>query len=103
MRNQARGALGAAEADARAAHLRVALESNRTIGTAIGIVMAREQLTEKLAFARLRQVSNELNRRIVDIADHVVHTGALPSPHQAPTSDNGGTPEGAPPLRAGGG
>ena len=96
VRNQARGALGAAEADARAAHLRVALESNRTIGTAIGIVMAREHLTEKLAFARLRQVSNELNRRIVDIADHVVLTGALPGspavPHPAsPATDHDGT------------
>lgn len=86
VRNQARGALGAAEADARAAHLRVALESNRTIGTAIGIVMAREHLTEKLAFARLRQVSNERNRRIVDIADLVVLTGALPGSSAAPQS-----------------
>lgn len=47
--------------------------------TAIGIVMAREQLTTQAAFARLRQVSNELNRRVVDLADQVVLTGALPT------------------------
>ncbi len=79
VRQQAEMVLEAAAADARAAHLEVALASNRTVATAIGIVMAREHLTAQAAFARLRQVSNELNRRVVDLADQVVLTGALPT------------------------
>lgn len=87
VRQQAHLVFEAAEADARAAHLEVALASNRTVATAIGIVMAREQLTASAAFARLRQVSNSLNRRVVAIADQVVLTGALPG---SPPGESGG-------------
>ena len=62
----------------RAANLEIALESNRRIGSAIGILMARELLTAEQAFARLREASQRLHRKLRDIADEVVRTGQLP-------------------------
>jgi len=64
------------------ANLRNALQSNRQIGTAVGILMATEKVTEERAFALLRQASNELNRKLADIAAHVHLTGSLPQPPQ---------------------
>jgi len=66
------------------ANLRAALQSNRQIGTAVGILMATEKVTEDKAFALLRGASNDLNRKLADIAGHVNLTGALPqrrTPH----------------------
>ena len=62
----------------RAANLEIALESNRQIGSAIGIVMARELLTADQAFERLRDVSQRQHRKLRDIADEVIRTGQLP-------------------------
>jgi hypothetical protein len=62
----------------RAAHLEIALESNRHIGSAIGILMARELLTGDQAFERLRDTSQRLHRKLRDIADEVIRTGQLP-------------------------
>ena len=62
------------------AHLETALRTNRQIGTAIGILMATEKVTEADAFQRLRQASNHLNRKLVDVAEHVHLTGSLPVP-----------------------
>ena len=61
-----------------AANLAAALESNRQIGTAIGILMARELLTADQAFDRLREASQRGHRKVRDVADEVVRTGALP-------------------------
>jgi hypothetical protein len=73
-------ALNAQQARAEADHLRIALQTNRQIGIATGILMARGLLTSDQAFDRLRQASQNLNRKLRDIARHVVETGDLPRP-----------------------
>lgn len=65
-------------ADAAAANLQVALTSNRRIGTAIGILMAHRRITDTAAFDLLREASQRAHRKLRDIADDVVLTGALP-------------------------
>lgn len=62
------------------ANLEAALRTNRQIGTAVGILMATEKVTEDNAFQLLRQASNHLNRKLVDIAEQVHLTGRLPGP-----------------------
>lgn len=57
-------------------NLEAALRTNRQIG----IVMATEKVTESDAFQLLRKASNHLNRKLVDIAEHVQLTGSLPGP-----------------------
>lgn len=61
-------------------NLETALRTNRQIGTAVGILMATEKVTEADAFDLLRKASNHLNRKLVDIAEHVHLTGSLPAP-----------------------
>ncbi len=71
--------------DVRLAHarhesenLQVALESNRTIGIAIGIVMATRHCRAADAFALLSRASQETNRKVRDIAEDVLFAGVLP-------------------------
>jgi GAF domain-containing protein len=59
-------------------HLTTALQSSRQIGTAIGILMARQLLPYEAAFERLVRASQHLNRKLRDIAAEVERTGALP-------------------------
>lgn len=59
-------------------NLEKALTSSRQIGTAIGILMAREYLTSDQAFELLREASQHLNRKLRDIAAEVELTGELP-------------------------
>jgi hypothetical protein len=59
-------------------HLNRALESNREIGVAIGILMARTLTTQDEAFTRLRVASQHLHLKLRDIAQEVIHTGDLP-------------------------
>ncbi len=68
--------LRTAERD-EAANLRLALETNRRIGAAIGVVMTVHKLTEEQAFDRLRQASQHTRRKLRDVADEVVRTGWL--------------------------
>lgn len=70
-------ALRAARAEDRARNLAVALESNRKIGTAVGILMARNGLTEHDSFELLRRYSQHHNIRIGDLAERVTYTGDL--------------------------
>jgi len=65
-------------AERRAAHLEVALTSNRRISQAIGILMARHRLTESQAFDLLRQCSSLRNVKLAAVAGEVVYTGELP-------------------------
>jgi AmiR/NasT family two-component response regulator len=65
-----------------------ALESNREIGVAMSILMAREMCTQSQAFNRLRTASQQLNRKLRDIADDVKRTGQLPV--RAPSASEGG-------------
>ncbi len=67
-----------AQAERRAANLEVALASNRQIGTAIGILMQRHKISETQGLDLLRRSSQAANRKLRDIADTVVLTGALP-------------------------
>src|SRR5690242_4785734 len=55
--------------------LRLALTTSRTIGVAIGIMMARELLTQDAAFQVLRKISNDTNRKLRDVAEEIVATG----------------------------
>jgi hypothetical protein len=73
------------EAEEQSANLRNALDSSRQIGAAIGILMAHHRLTQDKAFLLLRDTSQRLQRKLRDIAEAVVETGALPTP--VPTAD----------------
>ena len=66
------------EANLTIGGLQVAVETNRQIGAATGILMARLTLTQDQAFDLLRRASQDQNRKLRDIADEVVLTGAVP-------------------------
>ena len=59
--------------------LKTALDTNRTIGAACGILMARLQLSQQEAFDRLRVASQSGGRKLVAVAAEVLFTGALPT------------------------
>jgi hypothetical protein len=61
----------------RIGHLEVALRTNRRIGIAIGIVMARHQVTDEQAFDLLREQSQVRNQKLRDLAEDVIYTGSL--------------------------
>jgi ANTAR domain/GAF domain len=67
----------AVRAQDRAHRLAIALESNRRIGTAVGILMARHRWLESDAFEALRQHSQDHNLRLADISERVILTGEL--------------------------
>lgn len=78
------------EARLQVATLTAALESNREIGAAVGIVMQRHLLTREKAFELLRVVSQCRNRKLRDIARDVVDTGELDlEPVLFPAARNG--------------
>ena len=64
----------------RTHNLESALDSNREIGMAMGIIMARLGCTREDAFDRLRQASQDGNRKLRDIAAEVVLTGTFEPP-----------------------
>jgi DNA-binding response OmpR family regulator/anti-sigma regulatory factor (Ser/Thr protein kinase) len=66
------------QAEARGDQIRAGLESNRTIGTAIGILMANHHLSAASAFQLLVGASQHSNRKLRDIAADVTATGRLP-------------------------
>jgi transcriptional regulator with GAF, ATPase, and Fis domain len=68
----------------RAEQLDQALASNRVIGMAMGVLMARGRMTEQEAFSVLTRASQHLNRRLRDVASQVVDTGLLPGRPQRP-------------------
>jgi hypothetical protein len=61
-------------------NLHRALNSNREIGAAMGILMARHTLTSDQAFDLLRRASQRAHRKIVAIAAEVIETGVLELP-----------------------
>ena len=69
----------------RAEHLARAVESNREIGMAMGVVMASGLQTPEQAFDMLRRASQRLNVKLRDIATAVVETGELPERRNSPT------------------
>jgi hypothetical protein len=68
-----------AAARERIKHLETALQTNRTIAMAIGIVMARRSLSADGAFERLRIASQQQHRKLRDLAEEIVYTGELPT------------------------
>ena len=64
-------------AEVQVANLRRAQASNRRIGMAIGILMARHGLTEQGAFELLRAASNHFNVKLREVAEEVIYTGTL--------------------------
>lgn len=73
------------QAERLAQSLEAALQSNREIGTAIGVLMTYHKITRDDAFTLLRSASQNLHRKLRDIATEVVDTGTLPEPYgQAP-------------------
>ena len=70
----------------KVANLEIALESNRRIAMAIGIIMARELVTEDQAFALLREASQHSHCKLRVVAEQIVTTGELPSVPDRPLS-----------------
>jgi AmiR/NasT family two-component response regulator len=62
-------------AEDRAAGLERALTSNRRIGMAVGILMARHQLTEDKAIAVLKCHSQQHNIKLRELAETVILMG----------------------------
>lgn len=60
-------------------NLQKALASNREIGVAMGVLMARHHVTRDQAFGLLRMASQNANRKLHDVALQVADTGTLPS------------------------
>jgi AmiR/NasT family two-component response regulator len=60
-------------------NLEFALQTNRRIGMAIGIVMGQLAVTEEEAFTRLRIASQATNRKLRDVAEDVIYTGLPPT------------------------
>jgi len=65
-------------ADTKTAHLELALDHSRNIGAAVGILMAQHGLQQADAFDLLRRTSQDLNRKLYELALAVVRTGELP-------------------------
>lgn len=58
--------------------LRGAVESNREIGVAMGVLMTSLRVTREQALDLLRVASQSTNRKVRDIATEVADTGVLP-------------------------
>ena len=59
-------------------HLRQGMVTRDVIGQAKGILMERHRLTADQAFGVLTGVSQELNRKLIDVARELTDTGAVP-------------------------
>lgn len=70
-------AIEAARADDRADNLNTALLRSRTIGTAMGILVERLRIHPDVAFDVLRQLSQDANRKLADIAAELVEVGTV--------------------------
>jgi GAF domain-containing protein len=66
-------------ARAMADNLQAALESRAVIDQAKGVLMERYKITPQQAFQLLAQASMHANRKVRDIAEHLVSTGELPA------------------------
>ena len=66
------------EAEDHSTNLETALQSSREIGIALGVLMAHRKVTHDEAFAMLRAASQNLHRKLREVANEVVETGTLP-------------------------
>lgn len=65
-------------AAAKSANLKEALTTSRQIGMALGILMTAHKVTSERAFELLRVTSQQLQRKLRDVAKEVTETGTLP-------------------------
>lgn len=61
-------------------HLERALQSNRSIGMAMGVLMNQYKITQAQAFDLLRMASQHGHRKLADLARDVTETGVLELP-----------------------
>jgi len=59
-------------------HLRLGMDSRDVLGQAKGILMERHKITGDQAFGVLVRASQELNRKVVEVARELSETGVLP-------------------------
>jgi hypothetical protein len=71
-------AIGYRYATEQIASLRTALETNREIGTAMGILMVSRRVSDDDAFELLRAESQRSRRKLGVVAAEVVYAGTLP-------------------------
>lgn len=71
-------ALVAVQQRVRAENLTLALESNRRIGAAVGVVMALSRCTDEQAFEIIRIASQRTHRKVRDVAEEILFTGTVP-------------------------
>ncbi|MGQ0843184.1 MAG: GAF and ANTAR domain-containing protein [Sporichthyaceae bacterium] len=83
--------VNAAASQTQVAHLKKALESSREIGIAVGVLMSRYKVTREQAFDLLSISSQQLNRKVRELAVEVADIGELPS---ALTRERPGRPPG---------
>ena len=69
-----------AAAHTQIANLKIALESSREIGAAIGILMNRCRVSYEQAFDILREASQRTHRKLREVAADLVYTGSLDEP-----------------------
>ena len=81
--------LAIGEAETTVGQLRQALQSNRTTGTAVGMIMTRYNLDSQQAFQALIRISQQNNRKLHDIAEELVRTGVLPGVPGWPAGSSG--------------
>ena len=70
-------AVASSVAQEKVANLEKALESNREIGVAIGILVNSRRCTQEQAFGLLRQASQSNHRKLAAVAADVTFTGVL--------------------------
>jgi hypothetical protein len=85
-------------ANDRVRNLQRALESNREIGVAVGVLMHEHRLSRTQAFDVLRAASQDSNRKLTAIASEVVDTGTL-NIRGWPAKPQPGSTTGAAPAR----
>ncbi len=61
-----------AELGDEVSQLKGALQSNRRIGMAMGLVMGQLGVADDEAFDALRQISQNTNRKLRDVADDII-------------------------------
>jgi AmiR/NasT family two-component response regulator len=70
------------------AGLTAAVQSNRVIGVALGILVERHDISPETAFAYLRRLSQDNNRKLRDLAEELVRSGTLDLLSTAPVDQN---------------
>jgi GAF domain-containing protein len=65
-------------------NLQAGMINRDVIGQAKGILMERHKLTADQAFAVLARVSQEMNRKLLDVARELTDTGAVPEGRRRP-------------------